>query len=196
MRQTWTRFDTFRFRSMSNWGMNWILRGLLGLGVLLLLWGFAQWVAAPRDCAGKLEMALEDAWVEAWDAVSYAVTSSGAGTLPSARALGRSDAGFRLARRLESIAREAFGEAVLVEPSSALARKWLNEFLEIYDEARGAGLVDRPESLFVLHEFESEEGVVSFSLNAMGMATTLRIWVQADCVDGELTRVRVLRPGG
>ena len=174
--------------------MVWLLRGLLGLGVLLLIWGLSLWATAPRDCAGRLEAAVEDAWVEAWDAVSF---SLGTGTpVPSVRALRSSERGLRLARRLEASVRSALGDAVLVEPSAALARGWLEDFLGIYDEARSTGMVTAPRaSLYLEAVMESEDRAV-LHLSAVGAGTTLEIWLEAECVDGQLSRIRVTRPGG
>lgn len=175
-------------------GMVWLLRGLLGFGVVLLLWGFAQWATAPRSCAGRLEVALEDAWVEAWDAVSLSLGSCA--PVPSVRALRSSERGLRLARRLEGVARNAFGDVVLIEPSGALARAWLDDFLGIYEEARATGLVDSPRAFLLLQPLvESEDRVVLF-LSAIGTASALEIQIEADCIDGQLARVRVTRPGG
>lgn len=174
--------------------MVWFLRGLLGFGVLLLLWGFARWATAPRDCAGRLEAATEDAWVAAWDAVSL---SLGTGApVPSVRALRSSERGLRLARQLEGIARDAFGDGVLVEPSSALGRGWLEDFLGIYDEARATGSVTAPRAFLTLSPIEEAENRVVLLLSAVGTGASLEIWIHADCVDGELTRVRVTRTGG
>jgi hypothetical protein len=174
--------------------MVWLLRGLLGFGVLLLLWGFAQWATAPRDCAGRLEAAAEDAWVSAWDAVSL---SLGTGApVPSARALRSSERGLRLARRLEGIARDAFGNAVLIEPSTAQARGLLEDFLGIYDEARAMSLVTSPRAFLLLQRVEESEDRVMLVLSAIGTTSSLDIWIEAECVDGHLTRVRVTRPGG
>jgi len=173
--------------------MVWLLRGLLGFGVLLLLWGFAHWATAPRDCSGRLEAAVEDAWVAAWDAVSLSL--GGGASVPSVRALRSSERGLRLARRLEGIVRSAFGDAVLVEPSSALARRALEDFLEIYDEARATGAVDRPRAFVHLQLLEEAEDRVVLILSAMGTTAALEVWIEADCIEGQLKRVRVVRPG-
>lgn len=173
--------------------MVWLLRGLLGFGVLALLWGISLWATAPRDCVGRLEAAAEDAWVAAWDAVSISL-GSGA-SVPSVRALRSSERGLRLARRLEGVARQAFGEGVLVEPSAALARRWLDDFLGIYEEARAMGIVDSPRAFLLLQPVEASEDRVVLVLSAVGTSSAIEIWIEADCVDGQLVRVRVMRPG-
>jgi hypothetical protein len=173
--------------------MVWLLRGLLGFGVLLLLWGFAHWATAPRDCSGRLEAAVEDAWVAAWDEVSLSL-GSGA-SVPSVRALRSSERGLRLAHRLESVVRDALGDADFVEPSSSLTRGALEDFLAIYDEARAMGAVDRPRAFLHLQPLEESEDRVVLILSAIGTTASLEVWVEADCIDGHLERVRVTRPG-
>jgi len=112
------------------------------------------------------------------------------------RTLRSSERGLRLAGRLERIARDAFGDAVLIEPSAALARGWLGEFLAIYDEAIASGAGTAPRAFLFLETIEESESRVVLQLSAVGTGSSLEIWIEADCADGQLARVRVTRLGG
>lgn len=169
--------------------MSWLLRGLIGLGMLIALLGLAQAIAGGRSCAERLEKSVESAWVEAWDAVT--VASRGGGGVPASRSLTRSERGLRLLRDLESIARDSFGEAELIEPSGSQARVWLDLFLRLYDDALASGGSGAALSVLQLDVVEEDDARVWIELRAASGSVSLSIDLEAECVEGRPTVVRV-----
>lgn len=169
--------------------MNWLLRALIGLGLLIALLGLAQAIGGARSCAERLENSVESAWGEAWDAVT--VASRGGGGVPASRSLTRSERGLRLLRELESIARDSFGEAELIEPRGSQARVWLDLFLRLYDDALASGGSGAALSVLQLTVAEDDGERVWIELRASSGPVSLSIDVEAECVDGRPTVVRV-----
>ena len=169
--------------------MAWIFRGGLVACTLLLVWGIAQSLSGPRSCGDRLESALVAAWEDAWDALTAA--PGGGGPLPPARTLVRSEQGLRLMRRLESIGRDAFEDAELVEPSASRARAWLNLFLLVYEDAVAHGGTGSARSVLQIDRIEESEEALLFELRAASGEVSLSITVEASCHDGHLSWVRV-----
>lgn len=169
--------------------MNWLLRGLIAIGLLVALLGLSRAIGGARSCAERLEQSLQSAWVEAWDAVT--VASRGGGGVPASRSLTRSERGLRLLRELESIARDSLGDAELIEPRSSQARVWLDLFLRLYDDALAAGGSGAALTVLDLQVVEEDDGRIWIDLRASSGSVSLSIDLEAECEGGRPRVVRV-----
>ena len=170
--------------------MQWPFRVLIGLGLLIALVGLAQTFGGAKSCAERLENSLESAWSEAWDAVTVA-TRGGVAGVPTSRSLARSERGMSLLRELESIARDSMGDIELIEPRSSQVQVWLNLFLRLYDETLKTGGIGAAQSLLNLDIVQDDLEHICIELRARNGPVSLSIDVEAECVDGRPSVVRV-----